>query len=122
MEITQVELFPIHTPRETGFVSPHTTVKMYTNADITGIGEMSDLGHLSTMPDVPQMACDINVALKGVEVRDTPVIDAQVKKLGEIFGTGIEMAALDVKGKALNLPVYELLGGAYTAHGRKLRF
>ena len=113
MEITQVELFPIHTPRETGSISPHIIVKMHTDADITGIGEMSDLGHLSTMPDVPQMSRDINAALKGVKVRDTPVIDAQVKKLGGIFGAGIEMAALDIKGKALNLPVYELLGGAY---------
>ena len=68
------------------------------------------------------MSRDINAALKGVEVRDTPVIDAQVKKLEGIFGAGIEMAALDIKGKALNLLVCELLGGAYTAHGQKLRF
>jgi galactarate dehydratase (D-threo-forming) len=113
MKITHIDLFPIKTPRETGSISPHIIVKMHTDEGITGVGEMSDLGHLSTLPDVPPMENDLNAQMQGVDVWDTPKIDAQVAKLGGIFGAGIEMAALDIRGKALDIPVYQLLGGAY---------
>ena len=113
MKITKIELFPIRTPRETGAISPHIIVKMHTDEHITGIGEMSDLGHLSRMPDVEAMRANLNAELTGVDIYDMPKIDEQVKKAGGIFGAGIDMAVLDIKGKALDVPVYKLLGGPY---------
>ena len=113
MKITRVELFPVQTPRETGSISPHIIVKMYTDRGIMGIGEMSDLGHLSTLPDVSQLESELNAEIQGVQIWDTPTVDAQVAKMGSIFGAGIELAVLDIRGKALDVPVYKLLGGAY---------
>ena len=113
MKITKTELFPVQTPRETGTITPHIIVKMHTDEGITGIGEMSDLGHLSKMPDVEAMSQSLNADLGGVDVYDMPTIDKQVRKLGGILGAGIDMAVLDIKGKALDVPVYKLLGGPY---------
>jgi len=113
MKITKIELFPVQTPREAGSMSPHIIVKMCTDDGITGIGEMSDLGHLSKMPDVEAMSQNLNADLGGVDVYDMQKIDEQVRKLGGIFGAGIDMAVLDIKGKSLDVPVYKLLGGPY---------
>ena len=113
MKIKQIELFPIRTPRETGSLSPHIIIKMHTDENITGIGEMSDLGHLGKMPDVEAMRVNLNTELTGVDVYDMPKIDEQVRKAGGIFGAGIDMAVLDIKGKALDVPVHKLLGGQY---------
>ena len=63
MKITRIELFPVQTPRETGSISPHIIVKMYTDEGIMGIGEMSDLGHLSTLPDVAQLESELNAEI-----------------------------------------------------------
>jgi muconate cycloisomerase len=113
MKITEIELFPVQTPREMGSITPHIIVRILTDEGVTGIGEMSDLDHLSEMPDVEAMSQSLNADLGGVDVYDMPMIDRQVRKLGGIFGAGVDMAILDVKGKMLGAPVYRLLGGPY---------
>jgi L-alanine-DL-glutamate epimerase-like enolase superfamily enzyme len=113
MRITEIELFPVQTPREMDSITPHIIVRILTDEGVTGVGEMSDLDHLSKMPDVEVMSQDLNADLGSVDVYDMPTIDRQVRKLGSIFGAGIDMAILDIKGKALDVPVYKLLGGPY---------
>ncbi len=66
------------------------------------------------------MEREINEALKGVEIHNTPVIDAQVKELGKIFGAGIEMAALDIKRSFY--VVYERNGRKERMEGRAFTF
>jgi L-alanine-DL-glutamate epimerase-like enolase superfamily enzyme len=96
----------------------HLWVKVETDAGITGIGECVHGGKQA-------IAIIQNLAPK-LEGRDPFAIDALFEGLrrshvfdGGFAGalitalTGIEIALWDLKGKALNVPVYELLGGKF---------
>ena len=96
----------------------HLWVKVETDAGITGIGECVHGG--------VQAIAIINQLAPRLEGRDPFAIDAIFEELrrahvfdGGFAGalitalTGIEIALWDLKGKALNTPVYELLGGKF---------
>src|SRR6185295_15949890 len=96
----------------------HLWVKIETDAGITGLGECVHGGHQAIA-----IIHDLRDKLIG---RDPFAIDALFEELrrGLVFEggfagalitalTGIEIAPFDLKGKALGVPVYELLGGRF---------
>src|SRR5260221_2762726 len=96
----------------------HLWVKIETDAGITGLGECVHGGHQAIA-----IIHDLRAKLLG---RDPFAIDAIIEELrrGMVFEggfagalitalTGIEIALFDLKGKALGVPVYELLGGKF---------
>src|SRR5438477_2925925 len=96
----------------------HLWVRVETDAGIVGLGECVHGGH--------QAIAIINELAPRLEGRDPFAIDAIFEGIrrrlvfeGGFAGalitalTGIEIALWDLKGKALKVPVYELLGGKF---------
>lgn len=113
MRITGQKVFVANVSR-TNFVF----VKLYTDAGLDGVGEATLEWKTET---VVAALGELERALLG---RDPFAVDATVDRLhrdsywrtGAVFRTAlgaIEAALLDIKGKALGVPVYELLGGCF---------
>jgi galactonate dehydratase len=96
----------------------HLWVKIETDEGITGLGECVHGGHAAIA-----LIHDLREKLIG---RDPFAVDALFEELrrGLVFEggfagalitalTGIEIALWDLKGKALQTPIYELLGGKF---------
>jgi len=125
MKITGIRATPVNIPLEAPYLwsvgaYPGTTkviVEVETDEGLVGIGEAPSL---DCEPVINKSLAD---RLKGMDpfdlaaceqrcVPDTRVLyltDGNVEL--KAFG-GIEMALWDIKGKALNLPLYKVLGGA----------
>jgi galactonate dehydratase len=113
MRITGLKVFVANASR-TNFVF----VKLYTDAGIDGVGEATL--EWKTLTVVAALE-ELKRALIGT---DPFAVDATVERLhrdsywrtGAVFRTAIgavEAAMLDIKGKALGVPVFELLGGRH---------
>ena len=113
MKITGLKVFVANVQR-TNFVF----VKLYTDAGIDGVGEATLEWKTKTVVAALE---ELERALVG---RDPFAIDAIIEQLhrdsywrtGAVFRTalgGIEAALLDIKGKALGVPAFELLGGKF---------
>ena len=113
MKIVGLKVFVAHVQR-TNFVF----VKIYTDDGIDGVGEATL--EWKTMTIVAALE-ELERELIG---RDPFAVDAIIERLhrnsywrtGAVFRTalgGIEAALLDIKGKALGVPVFELLGGKF---------
>lgn len=113
MKITAQKIFVANVSR-TSFVF----VKLYTDDGIEGVGEAT----------LEWKTLTIVAALEELERvligKDPFAVDAIIEQLhrdsywrtGAVFRTAlgaIEAALLDIKGKALGVPVFELLGGKY---------
>jgi L-alanine-DL-glutamate epimerase-like enolase superfamily enzyme len=93
-------------------------VLIETDTELTGLGE-TYAGHF--IPEqVPGMVEFYAPILIGADPLDLDVLYHRMFMAGKFWGrvglgsivlSGIEMALLDLKGKALAVPVYELLGG-----------
>lgn len=86
-------------------------LKIYTNQDIYGLGEVRDIGD-------PRYALFLKSRILGLN----PCNVEQIFKVIKQFGghgrqgggvSGVEMALWDLAGKAYSVPVYQLLGGKY---------
>lgn len=121
MEITDLQLYPIETRRESGSITPHVIVTLETKEGVTGVGEMSDLGHgggAATVPSLQALRESLMGILRG---RDPHETTALVARLEERFPgleshhseirCGIEIALWDTIAKAANVPLHDLLGG-----------
>jgi galactonate dehydratase len=113
MKITAQKVFIANVQR-TNFVF----VKLYTDAGIEGVGEATLEWKTKTIVAALE---ELERVLLG---RDPFAVDAIIEQLhrdsywrtGAVFRTalgGIEAALLDIKGKALGVPVFELLGGKF---------
>ena len=113
MKIIGLKVFVAHVQR-TNFVF----AKIYTDDGIDGVGEATL--EWKTMTIVAALE-ELERELIG---RDPFAVDAIIERLhrnsywrtGAVFRTalgGIEAALLDIKGKALGVPVFELLGGKF---------
>jgi galactonate dehydratase len=113
MRITGLRTFVANVSR-TNFVF----VKLYTDEGIEGVGEATL--EWKTLTVVAALE-ELERVLKGV---DPFMVDATVERLhrdsywrtGAVFRTAlgaVEAAMLDIKGKALGVPVFELLGGRF---------
>ncbi|MCC7355005.1 MAG: galactonate dehydratase [Anaerolineae bacterium] len=111
MKITKIETFVAYA----GW-NNHTYVKVHTDEGIHGIGQAYSAG-----PDeaVVQVIHDFESWLTGQDPRNIEHLVALMYNgsrfpPGVVVGgamSGIEHALWDIKGKALGVPVYELLGG-----------
>ena len=128
MRITGVTLTPVRTRRRTGSISVHVVVQLATDEGLTGLGEISDLDcYRMHLPDLE----GLRIAIEHVVLGQDPMRQAQFHldlfaqmptylryantyppfQLGSQLAAGVEMALYDLAGKALNTPVYNLLGG-----------
>jgi galactonate dehydratase len=91
-------------------------LKLYTDAGIEGVGEATLEWRTKTVVAALE---DLERSLVGLDAFDTEFIIERLHRdsywrTGAVFRSAlgaIEAALLDIKGKALGVPVYELLGG-----------
>jgi galactonate dehydratase len=109
IKITKLEIIPVHTCRT-------IFVKMHTNAGIIGIGEGTVEGRIKTTMAAIQ---ELEKYLIGKDPRQ-PAHHWQAMYRHAFYRGGIiltsalsavDIAMWDIKGKALGVPLYELLGG-----------
>jgi len=109
IKITRLEIIPVHSLRS-------IFVKMHTDAGIIGLGEGTVEGKIET---VVAAISQLEPYLKGKDPR-APAHHWQAMYRhafyrGDIILTSalsaVDIAMWDIKGKALGVPVYELLGG-----------
>jgi galactonate dehydratase len=112
MKVTKVDTFVIGTDWRN-----LTVVRLHTDEGITGLGEVRMVNHTGALLGYIEEA-----APRHLVGRDPFHIEALVRRMqrddfsrpGEVMSSGIalfEMACWDIMGKALDQPVYNLLGG-----------
>ena len=109
LKITKLEIIPVHTLRT-------IFVKLHTNAGIIGLGEGTVEGRIST---VMAAIKELEDYLIGKDPRlvahHWQAIYRHAFYRGGVVLTSalsaVDIAMWDIKGKALGVPVYELLGG-----------
>lgn len=113
MKITGQKIFVVNVSR-TNFVF----VKLYTDDGIDGVGEATLEWKTTTVVAALE---ELERHLVGANPFEVDAIVARLDrdsywKTGAVFRTAlgaVEAAMLDIKGKALGVPVYELLGGRF---------
>lgn len=127
MKITRVEPIPVCVPLKPGMTaktahgehvtSPYVLVKIHTDAGIVGVGEATISGLWSGETQAGTVAAIteyIAPLLVGKDPRDISAARRAmdfVIKLNPFTKAAVEMALWDIAGKAVGLPVYQLLGG-----------
>ncbi len=124
MKITNIELIPIYSTREMGRTCPsdsekaishHVIVRLQTDADITGLGEMSDVNFDLTPAAVNGLAARLEPLLVGRSPFDLTAIQANLEQQEwehQVLA-GIDIALHDAIGRILDVPLYQLFGGKY---------
>ncbi len=129
MKITDVEAIHISLPQieeKADGTQDALIVKIHTDEGITGIGEVDSSAHVAKAIIEAPTSHSLCHGLKTLLVGEDPF---QIERIWEKMyqGTiyygrcgvvlhamaGIDIALWDLMGKALDLPVYELLGGCY---------
>ncbi len=119
MKITHVEVFDIHCPLRPAWTP--VFVRIHTDEGISGVGEAGlayDLGHSAAANMLVEFA---EAFLIGFDPMQTEKLWSRMLR-ESFWGLGggpvvyaamsaIDTALWDIKGKALGLPVYQLLGG-----------
>jgi len=119
MKITEVEIFDIHCPERPPW-NP-VFVRIHTDEGIHGVGEAGlayDWGHSAAAAMIKEIA---EAVLIGFDPFKTELLWSRMLR-ESFWGLGggpvlysamsaIDTALWDIKGKALGLPVYQLLGG-----------
>ncbi len=117
MKITSLKLTPVHTPRQSGAISQHVILELFTDEGLTGLGEMSDIADVRVMPDLEALKAHLEVLLLDKDpLQISPLNHLMRRTFGSITGLhkhvlAVDMALHDLAGKALEVPVYRLLGG-----------
>lgn len=119
MKINRVEIFDIHCPDRP--VWNPVFVRIHTDEGISGVGEAGlayDLGHSAAANMIKEFAEEMLIGRDPFQTEDL----WNLMLRGSFWGLGggpiiysamsaIDTALWDIKGKALGLPVYQLLGG-----------
>lgn len=125
MKITAIKATPVNIPLEAPMVwsvglypgTSKTIIQVFTDDGLTGLGEAPswDCAGVIEKSMAPLLIGENPIDIHGCERKCVPewrivqnTDDASVVKA---FG-GIEMALWDIRGKAWNQPLYQLLGGA----------
>jgi len=105
------------------FLDPTLLVRIDTDAGIAGWGECSPMNGRVIAAHVRHSLAPIVVGRDPFDVE--AIVEDMFVKTYKIAGqsqamaiSGIEIALWDVTGKALQVPIYKLLGGAYRKHIR----
>lgn len=112
MRITHLTVHVVGTPWRN-----LTYVQVHTDAGLTGIGETRMLGHTDALLGYLKEAERNHIAGSdpfAIEDLVNRMKYHDYARVGEITASGIacvEMACWDIKGKALGVPVWQLLGG-----------
>jgi L-alanine-DL-glutamate epimerase-like enolase superfamily enzyme len=127
MKIVRVEPIPICVPLKKGMTaktahgehvtSPYVLVRVLTDEGIVGLGEATISGLWSGETQAGTVAAIrdyIEPSILGKDPRDITAIRRAMDfiiKLNPFTKSAVEMAMWDIAGKAVGLPVYQLLGG-----------
>ncbi len=122
VKITKISLHPVVIPRHSGIVSRHAIVEIETDTGVTGIGEMSDFGHLPMyVPDLGDLEKQLNTRLRGEDPRRRSHIanllfemypeQMYIYDMGSVIRCGVDIAVHDLIARTLGISVCELLGG-----------
>jgi muconate cycloisomerase len=127
MNITRLEAIPVRVPLKPGMVtktahgdhhtSDYVIIRLYTDSGLLGLGEatVSALWSGETSKSCVAALDDlIGPALAGRDPREITALRRLMDyliKLNPFTKAAVEMALWDVAGKALGVPVYQLLGG-----------
>jgi muconate cycloisomerase len=127
MKITRIEAIPVCVPLKKGMtaktahgehaVSPYVIVRVHTDDGLTGLGEATISGLWSGETQAGSVAAIreyIEPVLLGHDPRDITFVRRAMDgiiKLNSFTKAAVEMAMWDIAGKAVDLPVYQLLGG-----------
>ena len=133
MKIVEIEAIPVHVPLDAYYANwaislgpkdpliPTIIVRMRTDDGVTGYGEAAP--HPAFSSETPQSVIGmierlLAPALIGMDPREIVCIEECLSKVvwGNSFAkAALEMAAWDIAGKAIGVPIYRLLGGRYTS-------
>lgn len=127
MKITAIRTEVVYGPRRSAYRgqrhatalgswshSEHGLVHVETDAGITGLGEVASAFQRRGRLLCHEIETMLAPALVGEDPRRIAHLVARMDALldhGELAKAGIEMALWDIKGRALGVPLYELLGG-----------
>jgi L-alanine-DL-glutamate epimerase-like enolase superfamily enzyme len=127
MRITKLEAIPVRVPLKTGMVtktahgdhhtSDYVIVRIHTDDGLVGLGEatVSALWSGETSKSCVAALTDlIGPALLGADPTQVSALRKLTEfliKLNPFTKAAVEMALWDIAGKALGVPVYQLLGG-----------
>ena len=119
ISIDEIECIPVTIPIEVPILTSYGSLKSYarsiirigTNSGLVGYGDVS----ARVRPDTIRTFLPM---LRGLSPWDTTIIERRIRNWNyypwqkpEPVIAAIEMACLDIQGKALDLPLYRLLGG-----------
>ena len=127
MKILRIEPIPIEVPLKKGLTaktahgehvtSPYVIVRVHTDEGLVGLGEatISALWSGETQAGaVAALKQYVAPVVVGLDPRDITAVRRAMDfkiKLNPFLKAAVEMACWDIAGKALGLPVYQLLGG-----------
>ncbi len=115
MKITGVDLTPVFSRRETGHISRHVIVRLNTDEDPVGLGEMSDVGDWGIMYDLADVQAVFETLLVGkdpLDWRPITVEAAESLRMGGAIQAGLEIALFDLIGKIKSQSIAGLFGGS----------
>ena len=122
MKISRVKLYPVATRRRSGIRNQHVIVRIDTDNDWTGWGEMSDLSHLPAWHfHIGSLEQTLTDALAGQDPRNLARLEGLLLDLFPVetylysrsasVRQGVDIALHDLVAKAGSQPVHNLLGG-----------
>src|SRR5262245_61082176 len=134
MKITAIRATPINIPLSPGYVwsvgNAHgyskTIVEVFTDEGIVGLGEAPSASHAALIETQLAPALegadpfDIATAEQSAMPELRSALNFMDGSLARSFG-GVEIALWDIKAKALDVPLYQLLGGAFSPRHRLRR-
>ena len=116
MKITDVIVTPVYSRRETGTFTPHVILQLRTDEGLVGLGEMSDLGHGNLKFDVRDLKDTLAYLLVGKDpMHWRPLCHASQGRFHSehVVLEAVEIAVLDLVGKAKGQSIAQVLGGGY---------
>ena len=122
MKITRIETTPVSVPRPQAFISSlgrnldseNAVVEIYTDDGLVGLGEVSSVWDRKGRGGCGDIDHLLGPALLGQDpfrIAHLTALMDQLLHRGYPAKAGVEMALYDLVGKALDTPVYNLLGG-----------